>query len=155
MKPRADIVSRKPNGTLGGIKANKLEPMSECFVPVRFDGSLTFINVAYFEDIILEAHADFPKAAYILVIGSGINDIDASGEEKIREVAQRLRKVGVRLVFSGLKYQVYSIFQKSNLVEELGSDAFYSDKESALRALQVETEECEKNKAAEKSEAAA
>jgi len=155
MKPRADIVSRKPNGTLGGIKANNLKPMSECFVPVRFDGSLTFINVAYFEDIILEAHADYPKAAYILVIGSGINDIDASGEEKIREVSQRLRKVGVRLVFSGLKYQVYSILLKSNLVEELGSDAFYSDKESALRALQVETEECEKNKAAEKSEAAA
>lgn len=148
MKPRADIVSRKPNGTLGGIKANKLEPMSECFVPVRFDGSLTFINVAYFEDIILEAHADFPDARFILVIGSGINDIDASGEEKIREVAERLRKVGVRLVFSGLKYQVYRIFQKANLVEELGSDVFYSDKESALRALQNETVECERDRAA-------
>ena len=151
MKPRADIVSRKPNGTLGGIKANKLEPMSECFVPVRFDGSLTFINVAYFEDIILEAHADFPNARFILVIGSGINDIDASGEEKIREVAERLRKVGVRLVFSGLKHQVYRIFQKANLVEELGNDVFYSDKESALRALQNETVECERDRAAAKA----
>jgi len=136
MKPRADIVSRKPNGTLGGIKANRLEPMSEFFVPVRFDGSLTFINVAYFEDILLEAHADFPKAHTILVIGSGINDIDASGEEKIREVAARLRKVGVKLVFSGLKHQVRSILEKSSLVDELGEDAFYSDKESALAALQ-------------------
>lgn len=136
MKPRADIVSRKPNGTLGGIKANQLQPMSEFFVPVRFDGSLTFINVAYFEDIILEAHADFPKAHTILVIGSGINDIDASGEEKIREVAARLRKVGVKLVFSGLKHQVRSILEHSNLIDELGQDAFYSDKESALSALQ-------------------
>ena len=139
MKPRADIVARKPNGTLGGIKANKLTPMSEDFVPVRFDGSLTFINVAYFEDIILEAHADFPKAHSILVIGSGINDIDASGEEKIREIAARLRKVGVRLVFSGLKHQVCKIFKKANLIEDLGSDAFYSDKESALSALQGES----------------
>ncbi len=136
MKPRADIVSRKPNGTLGGIKANKLKPMSEFFVPVRFDGSLTFINVAYFEDIILEAHADFPKAHTILVIGSGMNDIDASGEEKIREVAARLGKIGVKLVFSGLKHQVRSILEKSNLINELGSDAFYSDKESALSSLQ-------------------
>ena len=39
-------------------------------------------------------------------------------------------------------------------VDELGTDAFYSDKESALRALQVETEECEKNKAAENQAAA-
>ena len=28
---------------------------------------------------------------------------------------------------------------EANLIEELGSDAFYSDKESALRALQSET----------------
>jgi MFS superfamily sulfate permease-like transporter len=135
MKPRADIVARKPDGTIGGIIANRLEPLSEYYVPVRFDGSLTFINVAYFEDIILEANADFPKAKTILVIGSGINDIDASGEEKIREVAARLKKVGVKLVFSGLKHQVRSILEQSGVVAELGRDAFYSDKETALRAL--------------------
>jgi MFS superfamily sulfate permease-like transporter len=139
MKPRADIVARKPDGTLGGIIANRLQPMSEYFVPVRFDGSLTFINVAYFEDIILEANADFPKAKTILVIGSGINEIDASGEEKIREVAERLRKVGVKLVFSGLKHQVRSVLERAGLVEELGRDAFYSDKETALRLLLAET----------------
>ncbi|MGD8796208.1 MAG: SulP family inorganic anion transporter, partial [Thiohalophilus sp.] len=81
MRPRAEIVGRKKDGTLGGIEAHKLEPISEFFVPVRFDGSLTFINVAYFEDMILEALSDFPKARTILVIGSSINEIDASGEE--------------------------------------------------------------------------
>ena len=48
------------------------------------------------------------------------------------------------------KHQVYRIFEKANLVEELGSDAFYSDKESALRALQDETIECEQARAASK-----
>ncbi|MGB0723724.1 MAG: STAS domain-containing protein, partial [Gammaproteobacteria bacterium] len=139
MKPRADIVARKPDGTLGGIRANRLEPMSENFVPVRFDGSLTFVNVAYFEDIILEAHADFPDARCILVVGSGINEIDASGEEKIREVAKRLNKVGVRLLFSGLKHQVRKVLDKSGLADELGTDAFFSDKETALRTLQQRT----------------
>lgn len=135
MRPRAEIVARKPDGTLGGIRANKLEPMSQDFVPVRFDGPLSFINVAYFEDIILEAHSDFPQAKVILVIGSGINSIDASGEEKICEVARRLRKVGVRLVFSGLKHQVRSLLEQSGVTESLGKDAFYPDKETALRAL--------------------
>ena len=138
MRPRADIVARKPNGTLGGIRANRLEPMSQNFVPVRFDGPLSFINVAYFEDIILEAHSDFPQAKTILVIGSGINSIDASGEEKICDVARRLRKVGVRLVFSGLKHQVRSLLEQSGLTQNLGADAFYSDKETALRALAKE-----------------
>jgi MFS superfamily sulfate permease-like transporter len=135
MKPRAEIVARKPDGTLGGIRAHKLKPLSENVVPVRFDGSLTFVNVAYFEDIILEAHADFPKATVILVIGSGINEIDASGEEKIREVQERLSKVGVKLFFSGLKHQVKSVLERSGLVEQFGSEAFYPDKETALRRL--------------------
>jgi MFS superfamily sulfate permease-like transporter len=135
MKPRAEIVARKPDGTLGGIRANRLTPMSEDFVPVRFDGSLTFVNVAYFEDIILEAKSDFPKATAILVVGSGINDIDASGEEKISEVADRLRKVGVRLMFSGLKHQVRRLLERGGVVDQLGRDAFFSDKETALRML--------------------
>ena len=135
MKPRADIVARKPDGTLGGIRANRLTPMSERFVPVRFDGSLTFVNVAYFEDIILEAISDFPKAKVVLVVGSGINDIDASGEEKIREVADRLHKVGVWLVFSGLKHQVRRLLESGGVVEQLGKDAFFPDKETALRTL--------------------
>jgi MFS superfamily sulfate permease-like transporter len=109
--------------------------MSEHFVPVRFDGSLTFVNVAYFEDIILEAKSDFPKAMAVLVVGSGINDIDASGEEKIREVADRLRQVGVRLMFSGLKHQVRRLLERGGVVDQLGRDAFFPDKETALRSL--------------------
>jgi MFS superfamily sulfate permease-like transporter len=135
MRPRAEIVARKPDGTLGGIRANRLAPMSEQFVPVRFDGSLTFVNVAYFEDIILEALSDFPDAKAILVVGSGINDIDASGEEKILEVAERLRKVGVTLMFSGLKHQVRRLLERGGVLEQLGRKAFFPDKETALRSL--------------------
>lgn len=135
MKPRAEVVSRKPDGTLGGITSHHLQPLSKDFVPVRFDGSLTFMNVAYFEDMILEALADFPDCKTILVVGSGINGIDASGEEKIREVAGRLKTLGIKLVFSGLKVQVKKVFEKSGLLEEMGESAFYSDKEAALDSL--------------------
>ncbi|HSH30017.1 MAG TPA: SulP family inorganic anion transporter, partial [Thiohalobacter sp.] len=136
MRPRAEIVSRKADGTLGGIEAHRLQPLSQDFVPVRFDGSLTFINVAYFEDIILEAHREFPRACAVLVVGSGINEIDASGEDRIHEVARRLREVGVGLCFSGLKHQVMQALEKSGLVDELGREAFFPDKETALEMLQ-------------------
>ena len=149
MKPRADIVARKPDGTLGGIVANRLKPISEHFVPVRFDGSLTFVNVAYFEDIILEALSDFPKAKAILVVGSGINDIDSSGEEKVREVAERLNKRGVTLMFSGLKHQVRSVLERAGVVELLGKNAFFSDKETALRSLCKVYGECAEGSARE------
>jgi len=135
MQPRVAIVSRKGDGTLGGIVAHNLKPISQDFVPIRFDGALTFINVAYFEDMVLEAQADFPQAKTILIVGSGINALDASGEEKIREVTKRLDKVGVKLIFSSLKKQVREVMEKSGLVDDLGKDAFYSDKETALNSL--------------------
>jgi len=137
MKPRTDILSLKEDGTLGGVNAHQLEMVSPYFVPVRFDGSLTFVNVAYFEDMILEAHASYPKATTILVVGSGINDIDASGEEKIREVAKQLREVGVNLVFSSLKNQVMRVLEESGVVKEMGKYAFYASKEKAFEALKT------------------
>jgi sulfate permease, SulP family len=141
MQPRSEIVSRKADGTLGGMRAHSLQPISKDFVPVRFDGSLSFINVAYFEDLILEAQSRFPSAKVILVIGSGINEVDASGEEKVREVAARLRESGVQLMFSGLKYQVMKILKNCGLVDELGREAFFIDKESALQTLSREFSE--------------
>ena len=135
MQPRAEIVSHKPDGTLGGIKSHDLEPISDQYVPVRFDGSLTFTNVAYFEDIVLEAQRDFPQAKAILVLGSGINSMDASGEEKVREVHKRLGELGVKLMFSGLKYQVVKLFILSGLFEQVGREYFFSNKEKALDHL--------------------
>lgn len=136
MKPRADIVSRKPDGTLGGIKIHHLKPLSKHYVPVRFDGSLTFINVAYFEDMVLEALREFPDAKAVLVVGSGINDMDASGEEMVRELADRLKdELDVKLLFSGLKHQVLNVFIDSGLVKEMGEDSFFSNKQLALDYL--------------------
>ncbi len=135
MRPRAEIVSRMPDGTLAGVNTHHLEPLSETVVPVRFDGSLTFSTVAYFEDIVLEAIADYPKAKVILVIGSSINEIDASGEEKVREVARQLNEAGVEIAFSGLKHQVISVMERTRLVDDIGRERFFPNKESALRSL--------------------
>jgi MFS superfamily sulfate permease-like transporter len=135
MRPRAEIVARKADGTLGGIKAHGLEPMSQNFVPVRFDGSLTFVNVAYFEDIVLEALSEFPDARAVLVIGSGINQIDATGEEAVRELAKRLEAKGVTLMFASLKHQVRQVFEGGGLVELIGEENFFADKERALKRL--------------------
>lgn len=136
MKPRADIVSRKPDGTLGGMKVHQLKPLSKYYVPVRFDGSLTFINVAYFEDMVLEALREFPEAKAVLVVGSGINDMDASGEEMVRELADRLKnELNVGLIFSGLKHQVLNVFIESGLVDEMGEESFFSNKQLALDYL--------------------
>jgi anti-anti-sigma factor len=135
MRPRAEVLGRHPDGTLGGITAHGLKPLSENFVAVRFDGSLNFVNVSYFEDIVLEALARYPKTRAVLVIGSGINDIDASGEEKMRELALRLRENGVTLVLSSMKKQVQDVCARSGLCAIIGDENTFKTKERAIDAL--------------------
>ena len=132
MKPRTAVLGRKANGTMGGIDANDLEPLGRQFVAMRFDRSLNYLNVATFEDTVLEVLARYPDARGILVIGSGINEIDASGEDKVRELAQSLKQQGVVLMFSSLKAQVADVFERAGLIELLGPDNVFPSKEVAV-----------------------
>ncbi|WP_124948359.1 SulP family inorganic anion transporter, partial [Sulfurirhabdus autotrophica] len=100
MEPRAVILGRLQDGRLGDIKTHHVTPVSSNFVALRYDGSLDFVNAVHFEDVILKARADYPDAKAILVVGEGINSIDASGEEKIREITQYLKAANVTLAFS-------------------------------------------------------
>ncbi len=81
MSPRVAILGRHNDGTLRDLKVNPDLPTSKHLVAIRFDGSLYFANVSYFEDAILEAVSNHPEAKYVLVVGDGINQLDASGEE--------------------------------------------------------------------------
>lgn len=137
MRPRGEILAQHPDGVLAGMDTHKLEPISDKVVPVRFDGELTFVNVAYFEDIVLEALARFPQAQAILLIGSSINEIDVSGEEKLREIAERLDQMGVKLYVSGLKRQVMEVLERAHIEQSLPPERFFRSKEQALADLRA------------------
>lgn len=134
MTPRAAVIGRRADGSIGGIDANDLAPLGRNFVAMRFDGSLNYLNVASFEDTVLEIMARFPEARAILVIASGINDIDASGEEKLRDLVLQLRKQGVTMLFSSLKTPVAAVFQRTGLTELIGADNIFVSKDIAITA---------------------
>ena len=134
MKPRVSILGRHADGTLRDMKVHNLQT-SEYVVAIRFDGSLYFANVAYFEDAILEAAAGYPKAKHILVVGDGINQLDASGEEVIRHLVERLRDNGITLLFSGLKKQVSDIMEHTGLRTIIGNDNIFATEDMALDAI--------------------
>jgi len=134
MKPRVAILGRHADGTLRDMKVHNL-PTSEYVVAIRFDGSLYFANVSFFEDAILEAAATHPKAKHILVVGDGINQLDASGEEVIHHLVERLRTNGVTLLFSGLKKQVLDIMENTGLRQTIGHENIYANEDMALDAI--------------------
>ncbi len=137
MSPRVAILGRYPDGTLRDALVNNL-PTSDYIIAIRYDGSLYFANVPYFEDTILEAVSNSPKASHLLIVGDGINQLDASGEEVIHHLAQRLRSNGVKIVFSGLKKQVLDVMRHTGLFEYIGQQNIFANEDIALDAIYAE-----------------
>jgi len=135
MSPRVAILGRYKDGTLRDIHVNPDLPTSKHMVAIRFDGSLYFANVAYFEDAVLEAVANHPDAKYVLVVGDGINQLDASGEEVIHHLVERLHSIGTTLVFSGLKKQVLDVMHATGLFDMIGQDKVFATEELAIAAI--------------------
>jgi len=134
MKPRVAILGRHADGTLRDAAVHDL-PASDVVTAVRFDGRLYFANVAYFEDAILEAVANNPRAPYLLVVGDGINELDASGEEVIHHLVDRLRSNGVSVMFAGLKKQVIDVMRATGLLDHLGEGNLFATADMALEAI--------------------
>ena len=133
MTPRVAILGRYHDGTLRDVKVNQL-PESRVVVAVRFDGRLYFANVSYFEDALLEAVASNPQVAYLLVVGDGINELDASGEEVVRHLVERLRASGITVLFSGLKKQVIDVMHATHLFDYIGRENIFATADLAIEA---------------------
>jgi SulP family sulfate permease len=123
-----------PDGSLHDAKNNNLPP-SRIVTAIRFDGRLYFANVAYFEDAVLEAVAHNPEAPYLLIVGDGINDMDASGEEVVHHLVERLNEIGVVMLFADMKKQVLDVMRSTGLYGRIGERRFFSSADLALEAI--------------------
>ncbi len=132
MKPRVAQLGRHPDGTLRDVRVYPDLPTSANVVALRFDDALYFANAPFFEEAVLGAVADNQQVKYLLVVGNGINQMDASGEEVVRHLVERLRSVGITLVFSGLKKQVIDVMRRTGLLDLIGSENIFPNEDRAL-----------------------
>ena len=102
---------------------------------IRFDASLVFVNVSYFEDAVLRLERRHPRLRFVLVSASGINDLDASGVETLGSLLEALRRNGSTLVFSGVKHRVRNVLTRTGLNERIGVENFFADDHAAFIAL--------------------
>jgi SulP family sulfate permease len=135
MTPRIAFLGRYKDGTLRDIRVHTDLPVDEKVVAIRFDGSLYFANVSHFEEAILAAVAENPNAKFILVVGDGINQLDASGEEVLHHLVARLQENNVTLVFSGLKRQILLIMRRTGLMERIGEQNAHPTADLALESI--------------------
>ncbi|MGM0554170.1 MAG: SulP family inorganic anion transporter [Pseudomonadota bacterium] len=136
VRPRSEIQGLRPDGSLAGAVSNDLRPVGEHFTVLRFDASLVFMNVAHFEDAVMDAVARNPNARAVLILGNSINRIDASGVEKVRALIGDLAAADCKLMFSGLKKPVREAMDRAGLLDEIGHENIFPNKGVALAELQ-------------------
>ena len=135
MRPRVAVVGMHPDGTLRDAEYFQLEALHPKLGALRFDGSLFFVNVSYFEEAIIKLERSNPDLRYILVVGSGINGIDASGIEMLSNLVDRLKAGGITLGLSGVKRQVKEVMDRTGLTATIGADNIFPTDAAALGAL--------------------
>jgi len=124
MEPRIVVLSRDTDGTLRDAELRKLETCRNISL-LRFDGALYFANTGYFEDKVLERVALKPDLKYVIIDAESINFIDATGEEMLHHLAERLKESGVELIIARAKKQLVDVFNRTGLIKQIGEDHFF------------------------------
>ena len=137
MRPTVTSLSRHDDDTLRSAIVHGLE---ECIYIdlVRFDGPLFFANATYLEDQINERLRAKHELRHIIIVSNAISDIDASGEEALSLLVDRVRSSGVEISFSGLNESVLNVLERTHLIERIGRDRIFPTMERAVRAVHAD-----------------
>lgn len=140
MRPKVVMLGIDEQGILRSARRYNLPKLHPQVTAIRFDGQLYFANVSYFEDAVLYLVGEDPDLREILVVGDGINGLDASGVEMLRNLLDRLGKAGVGLSFARLKGNVLEVFDKTDLCELIGKENIYPSVEIAVSSIKQKLE---------------
>ncbi|NOX09853.1 MAG: sulfate permease [Gammaproteobacteria bacterium] len=131
MRPRMAVLSRFRDGTMRDITVHNLSTC-ENIVVMRFDMSLYFANAGYFEDRVLEIVAANPALKFIIIDASAINQMDATGEEVLHHLAERLRGADIELLIARMKREFVQTLQRTGLIDYMGDNTLFPRVQNAV-----------------------
>ncbi|HMA32713.1 MAG TPA: SulP family inorganic anion transporter [Casimicrobiaceae bacterium] len=102
---------------------------------LRVDGSLFFGAVEHLRDELETARRERAGIRHLLLVGSGINFIDAAGADLLVHEARTMRDAGITLHLCSLKPQVRDVLAQGGQLDEIGHDNIHRAKADALRAI--------------------
>lgn len=137
MKPHIVLLGLDKDGALRGAERFNLPKLHPQVTAIRFDGQLYFANVSYFEESVLYLVSQDSSLKFILVVANGINGLDASGVEMLRNLIDRLNQNKITLVFCSLKGVVTDVMERTGLVNEIGPENIFHSEKMALDAISM------------------
>jgi sulfate permease, SulP family len=123
-RPHWAEVGRLPGSEVfRNVRRFDVETLPE-LLSLRIDEALCFTNARWLSELLQAELARHPRARHLLLMMSGVNDIDLSGLEALQQAAQQLRARGLQLHLSELKGPVADKLQAAGLNEWLPGRVF-------------------------------
>ncbi len=95
---------------------------------LRFDAQVYFGNAAFFrKQVLTELNSRKSQIETIILNAESINHIDSSGIHMIRGLLKELKLRQVKLVITSAIGPLRDIFEKTNLLKEIGDNNFFID----------------------------
>jgi MFS superfamily sulfate permease-like transporter len=134
MRPKVTTLSMYEDSSFQSARDHGLK---ECrhIAMIRFDGALFYANAGYLEEKVTEVIRAMPELKHILIVSNGINDMDASGEEMLSLIVDRVRSAGYGISFAGLNEKVLAVMKRTHLLAKIGENNIYSTISNAVDAI--------------------
>jgi len=94
-------------------------------VRMRFDGSLVFANVSFFEGQIQKLLVSSPNMKVLIIDAVSINEVDASGDNMLRDYYKRLTESGISVLFTRVKKPIQEVFERAHTFDDIGREFFH------------------------------
>jgi len=134
MKPAMAMLSLHPDGTFRNQARFNLRQCPYVAV-IRYAGSIVFSNVDYLDNQVLDSVRKLPKLKHVLIVGNGINEIDASGVDALSILIDRLHGHGLEFSISGFNDAVLDVLHKTGLIAKIGENNIYRNVARAVNGI--------------------
>lgn len=134
MTPHFAEVSLNDEGVFRDAQLQNLKT-SETVAFYRYDGDLYFANAGYLEHRMLNAVADKPKLKVLVLDLEAVDQIDATGEEMLSHMSERLAEAGIEFYISRAKFKVIDALKRSGLYDTIGEEHFFVRRTRAIKAI--------------------
>ena len=121
-------------------------PCKECpqLKILRLDGSIFFGAVNHISEELHHIIDACPEQFHILIVGSGINFMDAAGCHMIFHENRSLRLEGREISLCSLKPEVLDMLKRGGCLANMGTEHIFSSKDEAIQSIvfRLDPERC-------------
>lgn len=133
MSPSLVEVARHEDTTLRDASRFHLKT-SDTVSVFRYDGDLYFANAGYLEGKLLNEVSKKPHLKLVVLDIESADQIDATAEEIIKNLFERLESIGIDFYLARPKKQVLDAFKRSGLLQKIGEERFFRQRTDAVKA---------------------